>query len=153
MIKDSYEVNQLPAYDIRGDSIYPGDYEEKLAGAIVRVCFTIVHYDIKQKHVFNTLVRDITVLRPPSTISPTSLKHILHPSKKKKFLHPISLHHSFLFLYLFLCFSFRTCNITLSLYCFIKINSQNRRFINKTSNLYSFIVYYTSRFISKKNAI
>ena len=34
------------------------------------------------KHTFNTLVRDITVLRPPTTVVPTSLKHILHPNLK-----------------------------------------------------------------------
>ena len=80
-IKNSHEVNQLPAYDIRGNPIHPKEYEEKLAGAIARVCFTLLHFIIKQKHVFNALVRDITVLRPPSTITPTSLKHILHPKK------------------------------------------------------------------------
>jgi hypothetical protein len=83
-IKSSHDVQQLPAYDIRGDPIHPSQYEEKLAGAIARVCFTLIHFDIKQKHVFNALVRDITVLRPPTTIASTTLKHILHPKKKGK---------------------------------------------------------------------
>ena len=83
-IKSTHEVQQIPAYDIRSNSIHPTEYEEKLGGAIARVCFSLVHFVIKQKHVFNAVVRDITVLRPPSTMSPTSLKHILHPKKKQK---------------------------------------------------------------------
>ena len=62
--------------------ISPLDYEEKLGGAIARVCFSIVHYLIKHKHVYNAIVRDITVMRPPTTIAAPSLKHILHPQKK-----------------------------------------------------------------------
>lgn len=79
-IKTSHIVQPLPAYDIRGDIISPLEYEEKLAGAIVRVCFSFVHFQIKQKHIFNALARDITVLRPPTTVVATSLKHILHPN-------------------------------------------------------------------------
>lgn len=79
-IKNSHNVQQIPAYDIRGDPIHPLQYEEKLAGAIVRVCFTMVHYLIKQKHIYNAIPHDITVLRPPTKISSpkTSLKRILH---------------------------------------------------------------------------
>jgi hypothetical protein len=85
-IKSSHNVRQLPAYDIRGNLIRPFDYEEKLAGAIVRVCFSIVHYLIKQKHIFNAVARDITVVRAPTSITPStsSLKHILHPPHKKQ---------------------------------------------------------------------
>lgn len=61
-INNSHDVQQIPAYDIRGDPIHPLQYEEKLAGAIVRVCFTIVHYLIKQKHIYNALPHDITIL-------------------------------------------------------------------------------------------
>lgn len=81
-LKSTHNVRQLPAYDIRGNLINPSEYEEKLAGAIARVCFTLVHFTIKQKHVFNALVKDITILRPPTSITPTTLKHILHPKKK-----------------------------------------------------------------------
>jgi hypothetical protein len=84
-IKDNYDVQQLPTYDIKNNPIHPSDYEEKLAGSIARVCFSIVHYVIKQKHVFNALVKDITVICPPTSIAPTSLKHILHSPKKRKF--------------------------------------------------------------------
>jgi hypothetical protein len=80
-IKSTHTVQQLPAYDIRGNTIHPLQYEEKLAGAVARVCFTVTHFDIKQKHVFNAVVRDISVLRPPSIITPTSLKRILHSHK------------------------------------------------------------------------
>jgi hypothetical protein len=83
-LKSTHDVHQIPAYDIRGNIIHPLEYEEKLAGAICRVCFSIVHYLIKQRHIFNAVLRDITVLRPPSTITPVSLKTILHPAKKRK---------------------------------------------------------------------
>ena len=83
-MKSSHVVQQLPAYDVRGNDIHPSEYEEKLAGAITRVCFSIVHFLIKQKHIYNAVLRDITVLRPPTTVIPssTSLKHILHPKLK-----------------------------------------------------------------------
>jgi len=82
-IKDNYDVQQLPAYDVRNNLIHPSHYEEKLAGCTARVCFSIMHYLIKQKHVFNAIVKDITVVRPPMSIAPTTLKNILHQKKKK----------------------------------------------------------------------
>ena len=81
-LKDNYDVQEIPAYDVRGNPIHPSDYEEKLAGSIARVCFSITHYLIKQHHVFNALPKDINVLRPPTSIAPTTLKRILHPSTK-----------------------------------------------------------------------
>jgi hypothetical protein len=83
-IKASHDVQQLPTYDVKNNLIHPSDYEEKIAGAIARVCFSIIHFNIKQRHIFNAIVKDITILRPPTTISPTTLKHILHPKKKQK---------------------------------------------------------------------
>ena len=83
-IKSSHYVQPLPAYDIRGNLIEPSLYKEKLAGAIARVCFTVIHYPIKQKHIFNALVRDITIIQPPTTIVRSSLKNILHPKPKQK---------------------------------------------------------------------
>ena len=67
-IKMSHAVQPLEAYDCTGDFIHPSEYEEKLAGAIVHVCFLFVHFLIKQKHVFNALARDITILRPTTPI-------------------------------------------------------------------------------------
>jgi hypothetical protein len=51
-----------------------------MAGAITRVYFSIVHFLIKQDHVYKAVVRDITVLRPPTTIidSSVSQERILH---------------------------------------------------------------------------
>jgi hypothetical protein len=46
-IKTTHHVQHLPAYDIRGNLIHPSKYEEKLAGVITHICFTIVHYVIK----------------------------------------------------------------------------------------------------------
>ena len=83
-IKSSHDVQQLDAYDVKSELIHPSDYEEKLAGAIARVCFSILHFTIKEKHVFTTRVKDITVLRPPISIPTTSLKHVLHSKKTQK---------------------------------------------------------------------
>ena len=83
-IKTTHTVEQLPAYDINGNLIAPLDYEEKLAGSIARICFSVAHFHIKQKHIYNAYVKDITVVRPPTSIATTSLKHLLHPKKKQK---------------------------------------------------------------------
>jgi hypothetical protein len=85
-IKPSFNVQQLPAYNIRGKLIHPSAYEEKLVGAIVCVCFSLIHFVIKQKHIYNAIACDITVLRAPTTItsSSSSIKEILHPKHKKQ---------------------------------------------------------------------
>lgn len=83
-IKASHDVQQLDAYDVNNNIISPFDYEEKLAGAIARICFSIIHFSIKEKHVFSTRVKDITVLRPPILFPNTSLRHVLHPNQKPK---------------------------------------------------------------------
>ena len=80
-IKSSHEVRPIPAYDVKGNLITPTEYEEKIAGATARVCFAIVHFLIRQKHVYNVVVRDITIMRPPTTIATTTLKNVLHPKK------------------------------------------------------------------------
>jgi hypothetical protein len=78
--------DKFPAYNHKNNSIHPSEYEEHLAGAICRVSFSLIHYLIKQRHIYNAAIRDITVLRPPSTVAPTSLKDILHPKKKEELL-------------------------------------------------------------------
>jgi hypothetical protein len=80
----THNIQPIPAYDIRGDLIHPSEYEEKLAGTIARVCFSIVHYNVKQKNIHHAILRDITVLCPPTTIARSSLTHVLHPPKKKQ---------------------------------------------------------------------
>ena len=80
-IKSSHEVRPIPAYDVKGNLITPTEYEEKIAGATAHVCFAIVHFLIRQKHVYNAVVRDITIMRPPTTIATTTLKNVLHPKK------------------------------------------------------------------------
>jgi hypothetical protein len=74
----------MPAYDIKNNPINPSDYEEKLAGSIARVCFSIVHFYIRERHIFNAQLRDVTIVRPPSSITKKSLQHILHPKKKQR---------------------------------------------------------------------
>jgi hypothetical protein len=85
-IKPSFNVRQLPAYDIRGKLIHPSAYEEKLTGTIIHVCFPLIHFVIKQKHIYNAIARDITVVGAPTTItsSSSSVKEILHPERKKQ---------------------------------------------------------------------
>jgi hypothetical protein len=58
-MKSSHSLHQLPAYNVNSDAIDPQQYEEKLAGAIAQVCFSIIHFFMKQKHIFNAVVRDI----------------------------------------------------------------------------------------------
>lgn len=82
-IKLSHTVFPIPAYDIKGALISPSDYEEKLGGAIAHVCFSIVHFFIRQRHIYNAIIRDITVMRPPTTIMAPTLKNVLHPKKGK----------------------------------------------------------------------
>jgi hypothetical protein len=85
-IKPFFNVCQLPAYDIREKLIHLSAYEEKLVGAIVHVCFSLIHFVIKQKHIYNMIACDITILQAPTTItsSSTSVKKILHPKRKKQ---------------------------------------------------------------------
>jgi hypothetical protein len=61
-IESSFNVRQLPAYDIRRKLIHPSAYEEKLAGTIVSICFSLIHFVIKQKHIYNVITCDITIL-------------------------------------------------------------------------------------------
>ena len=79
-IKDTHNVEPLPAYDVDDTLIHPY-YEATLAGAITQVCFSLVHFIIKQKHISNAMIWDITVLHLPITIMHSSLKHIFHPQK------------------------------------------------------------------------
>jgi hypothetical protein len=78
---------QPTIYEATLSSVHALQYEEKLG-----VTEVLSHVYASQSptstskilNVFNDIVRDITVLRPPSTITPTYLKCILHSSKKKK---------------------------------------------------------------------
>ena len=51
-IRSTHSVEQLPTYDINANLIAPLDYKEKLAGSIAQICFSIVHFNIKQKKIF-----------------------------------------------------------------------------------------------------
>ena len=61
-IRSTHSVEQLPTYDINANLIAPLDYEEKLAGSIARICFSIIHFNIKQKNIFNAYVKNITIV-------------------------------------------------------------------------------------------
>jgi hypothetical protein len=61
-MKSLHSICPIPPYDIRGHLISPLDYEEKLTGSIAHVCFSIVHFVIRQKHIYNAILHDITVM-------------------------------------------------------------------------------------------
>jgi hypothetical protein len=88
-VKSSHVVRRIPAFDIRNEAISPSDYQDKLAGSIVQVCFALVHYHIRQsqKNIFNAMIRELTVLRPPLHIvssTLTQLRSVFHSHKKEK---------------------------------------------------------------------
>ena len=91
-MKSSHIVNHIWAYDIKDNLINPLDYQEKLASSIVEVFFSLIHFHIcqLQKNIFNAIVWDITVLRPPLQIASSSSGHtqnlhsILQNRKKGK---------------------------------------------------------------------
>jgi hypothetical protein len=89
-IKSTHIVHRIPAYDVKDDLVLPSEYQDKLAGSIAEVCFSIVHYHIRQaqKNVFNAVIRDMTILKPPvqvaSTTSRQQLHSALHSHKKAK---------------------------------------------------------------------
>lgn len=58
----------------------PTDYQEKLAGSIVEVYFTMAHFHIRQsqKNIFNAIIQDITVLRAPLQLSSSTSGRGLH---------------------------------------------------------------------------
>jgi hypothetical protein len=87
-IVDTHVVNPIPAYDINHKLINPNDYTTKLCGALVEVHFAIVHHQIKstKKSIFNAVLREMIVLRPPIAIirSPIKRKIGTSPSTMKK---------------------------------------------------------------------
>ena len=74
-----YKFNALPATDIKGNPILPGDYERKLSGAtaLIRVTMTADYFS-KRGTQFYADIYSITVLSPP-------IPRIVSPSKKRKF--------------------------------------------------------------------
>jgi hypothetical protein len=89
-IKSTHSVHRIRAYDVKDKLIDPLDYQDKLAGSIVEVFFSLVHFHIRQsqKNIFNAIVRDMTVLRPPlqiasSTSGQTRSLHSVLQNKKK----------------------------------------------------------------------
>jgi hypothetical protein len=45
----THRVTQLPAYDIAGKLIQPGQYKKTLMGAVVRASFALRHWNIVSK--------------------------------------------------------------------------------------------------------
>jgi hypothetical protein len=87
-LEDSHVVNPIPAFDIDHKLIDPNEYTTKLCGALVEIHFAIVHHQIKSanKSIFNAILRELIVLRPPITNirSPIKRKIGASPSTVKK---------------------------------------------------------------------
>ncbi|KAF8512170.1 hypothetical protein JB92DRAFT_336164 [Gautieria morchelliformis] len=77
-VKETHDVNPLPAYDLDHSIIVPKDYERCLLGAIVEVQVTLIHYLIGKKG--STMVADVRemiVLQPPRELPPSPTKRSL----------------------------------------------------------------------------
>ncbi|KAG2748657.1 hypothetical protein P692DRAFT_20732882, partial [Suillus brevipes Sb2] len=63
-------------YDIDRQLIPPTQYESKLCGAVVEVHFAFFHHHIRKskRHIFNAVLRELIVLRPPSNMPSSPLK-------------------------------------------------------------------------------
>ncbi|KIN97944.1 hypothetical protein M404DRAFT_158864 [Pisolithus tinctorius Marx 270] len=61
---ETHNISPFPVFDLDGESINPSDYTCKLSGAIVRVCFALMHYSIgrDKKSVFMAVICDIVIL-------------------------------------------------------------------------------------------
>ncbi|KAF8483183.1 hypothetical protein JB92DRAFT_3132075 [Gautieria morchelliformis] len=77
-VKETHDINPLPAYDLDHSTIAPKDYERCLLGAIAEVHITLIHYLIGKKG--STMVADVQemiVLRPPRELPPSPTKRSL----------------------------------------------------------------------------
>lgn len=87
-MKDTHDVNILPAYDVHGDLIPPASYADKLSGATCAIQFRVSHWPISKK-TEDTFVGDIEkieVLVEPVVIAAGKRKLALtsSPSKRAK---------------------------------------------------------------------
>jgi hypothetical protein len=82
-VKDTHNINPLPAYDLSHSMITPKDYEQCLLGTIVELHATFIRYLIGKKG--TTLIADlqeVIVLHAPWGLpqSPTTRKLMAGPS-------------------------------------------------------------------------
>jgi len=91
----THHVVPLPAYDIKGNLIKPEMYRAALAGALVRVSFTMAHWYIastkEPTNCFVADVKSIRVLTDPATPKSSSKRktakrevEIVSPSRRRK---------------------------------------------------------------------
>ncbi|KAK7045507.1 hypothetical protein VNI00_007339 [Paramarasmius palmivorus] len=90
-MRQRYELNLLPAYDIDGKPIAPPDYERNLKGATVKVMFTVSRWLITKggdrRYVFNANVEAIWVLSRPIKAKPNTSGRAVregNPWKRRK---------------------------------------------------------------------
>ena len=78
LANNSHQIVPLPAYDMKGNLIRPDKYKEALAGALVRVSFTLSHWYIASRNPTNNFVADVKSIRV--LIDPTAPKS---PTKRR----------------------------------------------------------------------
>ncbi|KAF8424997.1 hypothetical protein L210DRAFT_962336 [Boletus edulis BED1] len=76
----THSINPLPVYDIDHTPVPPRKYKDKLPGAIVLASLAFTHFHVKsnQRHIFNTVCRELLILRDADDL-PSS------PYKKRRF--------------------------------------------------------------------
>ncbi|KLO15710.1 hypothetical protein SCHPADRAFT_253199 [Schizopora paradoxa] len=75
-VKDTHDIYPLQAYSYKGELIRPSDYTRKLAGAIVDLSFTLVHYNFGKSSRMCLYMTELHVLVPPKPLpgSPVSTR-------------------------------------------------------------------------------
>ncbi|KAH9483663.1 hypothetical protein JR316_0003133 [Psilocybe cubensis] len=87
-MKEKHYIKQFPLYDSKDDLIQDiSVLEDKLVGALVEVTFSLKHYYITSKtdkpnDTFTAIIENITILKPPPTVSHGPYRSLLSPKKK-----------------------------------------------------------------------
>jgi hypothetical protein len=74
----SHDIQPLPAYDEKHVLVPPFQYESKLKGALVEVHMAFHQHRIKRTkwNVFNAVLRELIVLRPPAAMPKSPIKRL-----------------------------------------------------------------------------
>jgi len=85
-IRGTHRIRPLPAFDINGQVVQPGNYRQLLAGAVVQIKFTLMHRAISSSpetpgfDKFRASIIGINVLQSPTVSAARAYKHFnMHP--------------------------------------------------------------------------
>ncbi|KLO15709.1 hypothetical protein SCHPADRAFT_938548 [Schizopora paradoxa] len=67
-VKNTHDIFPLQAFNSKGELIHPSDYVRKLAGAVVDMSFTLVHYNFAKVSRMCVFVTEIRVLVSPKPL-------------------------------------------------------------------------------------